>query len=194
MSGTYPASPIFKSVGFKSRHYNLSSETISGRTQVRNIGGQRWEFSAAYSRLSRSEFAPVLAFIMSQRGMAEVFQIVLPEISYKSGNASGTPRVNLVAGYAAGTTSIAIDGLTGTLKAGDLIKFANHSKVYLIIADRTGAGTLTFEPALRQAVVNDELITYNAVPFSVRLDDDVQEYSLGSSSLLDYEVDFIEAV
>mgnify|MGYP003632399528 FL=1 len=94
MSGTYPASPVFASIGFKSQHYNLSSESVSGRTQVRNIGGQRFEFSAQYSKLSRAEFAPVMAFVMAQRGMAETFSIVLPEISAKTGTASGTARAN----------------------------------------------------------------------------------------------------
>jgi hypothetical protein len=192
MSGTYPASPIFKSVGFKSQHYNLSSESLSGRTQVRNIGGQRFEFSADYSRLSRSEFAPVLAFIMSQRGMAETFSIVLPEISSKSGTASGAVLINGTASI--GATSVVIDGLSGTLKAGDMVKFDNHSKVYMITADLTGPGTLSIQPALRVALTNNIGVTYDNVPFLVRLDNDVQEYSLSSSSLLDYEVDFIEAV
>ena len=52
MSGQYPTTPVFESVSFTSKFYNLSSTSLSGRTQVRNIGGQRWEFSAKYSRLS----------------------------------------------------------------------------------------------------------------------------------------------
>jgi hypothetical protein len=192
MSGTYPASPVFNGVGFNSVHYNLSSTSVSGRTQVRNIGGQRFEFSATYPALTRAEFAPVMAFIMAQRGMAETFTIVLPEISTKSGNASGT--VQTVGADAIGETSIAIDGLSGTLKAGDVIKFANHTKVYMIVSDLTGPGTLSIQPGLRQATANDTAITYDDVPFSVRLNNDVQEYDLGLSSLVNYEVDFIEAI
>ena len=192
MSGTYPTSPVFNSVGFNSVYYNLSSTSVSGRTQVRNIGGQRFEFSATYPSLTRVEFAPVLAFIMAQRGMAETFTIVLPEISTKSGSASGT--VQTVGADVVGETSIAIDGLSGTLKAGDVIKFANHDKVYMIVSDLTGSGTLSIQPGLREATANDTAITYDNVPFTVRLNNDVQEYSLGLSSLVDYEVDFIEAI
>jgi len=192
MSGTYPTTPIFQSIGFKSQHYNLSSESISGRTQVRNIGGQRFEFSASYSTLSRSDFAPVLAFVMAQRGMAETFTIVLPEISSKTGNATGSVLTS--ASEAIGQTTISVDGLTGTLKAGDMIKFDNHSKVYMVVSDLTGAGDLQIQPALRVAVPNDTPVTYDNVPFTVRLNNDIQEYALGSASLLDYEVDFIEAV
>ena len=192
MSGTYPASPVFASIGFKSQHYNLSSESVSGRTQVRNIGGQRFEFSAQYSKLSRAEFAPVMAFVMAQRGMAETFSIVLPEISAKTGTASGTARANGAA--VLGATSVNVDGFTGALKAGDMVKFSNHTKVYMITADRSGAGALAIQPALRVALTNDLVMTYNNVPFTVRLNNDVQAYSLASASLLDYEVDFIEAV
>ena len=192
MSGTYPASPIFASVGFKSVYYNLSSQSLSGRTQVRNIGGQRFEFSASYSRLLRSEFTPVLAFVMSQRGMAETFSIVLPEISSTSGTASGTVRTNGTSPI--GDKTIAIDGLTGLLKAGDVIKFASHSKVYMVTQDRSGAGDLSIEPGLEAVVANDTVITYNDVPFLVRLNNDIQEYNIGSASLVDFDVDFIESV
>jgi len=192
MSGTYPASPVFASIGFKSQHYNLSSESVSGRTQVRNIGGQRFEFSAQYSKLSRAEFAPVMAFVMAQRGMAETFSIVLPEISSKTGTASGTALTNGAA--ALGATSVNVDGFTGTLKAGDMVKFSNHTKVYMITADLSGAGALAIQPALRVALSTNSGMTYDSVPFTVRLNNDVQAYSLASASLLDYEVDFIEAV
>ena len=192
MSGTYPALPIFASVGFKSVYYNLSSQSLSGRTQVRNIGGQRFEFSASYSRLLRSEFTPVLAFVMSQRGMAETFSIVLPEISSTSGTATGTVRTNGTSPI--GDKTIAIDGFTGLLKAGDVIKFASHSKVYMVTQDRSGAGDLSIEPGLEAVVANDTVITYNDVPFLVRLNNDIQEYNIGSASLVDFDVDFIESV
>jgi hypothetical protein len=192
MSGTYPTTPIFSTIGFRSVNYNLSSQSISGRTQVRNIGGQRFEFSAQYTRMTRSEFAPILVFTMAQRGSAETFTIVLPQISSKSGDASGTILVNGAADI--GATTVGVDGVTGTLKAGDMVKFANHSKVYMLTADRAGDGNISIQPALRVAVPNDNAVTFDSVPFTVRLNNDVQEFNLGSASLVDYEIDMIEAV
>ena len=192
MSGTYPITQSFNAVGFTSVFYNLSSTSLSGRTQVRNIGGQRVEFTATYPTLTRSEFAPIAAFIMAQRGMAEEFTIVLPEISSKSGDATGTVLTSL--SEAIGQTVISIDGLTGTLKAGDMIKFSNHNKVYMIVSDRAGNGDLAIQPSLTVAVPNNTEITYDNVPFTVRLNNDVQTYDLGLASMLDYEVDFIEAI
>ena len=192
MSGTYPTTPIFSTIGFRSVNYNLSSQSISGRTQVRNIGGQRFEFSAQYTRMTRSEFAPILVFTMAQRGSAETFTIVLPQISSKSGDASGTILVNGAADI--GATTVGVDGVTGTLKAGDMVKFANHSKVYMLTADRAGNGNISIQPALRVAVPNDNAVPFDSVPFTVRLNNDVQEFNLGSASLVDYEIDMIEAV
>lgn len=192
MSGTYPTTPVFNFVNFRSEFFNLSSETISGRIQVRNIGGQRFGFSAAYPPLTRAEFSPVLGFIMAQRGMAETFTIVLPELSSASGTVSGTMSASAVG--AIGDTSIAVDGFTGTLNAGDVFKFANHSKVYQATASRAGAGTLSFQPALVSAVSDNEVITYDNVPFTVRLANDVQEFGVATDLTHEYEVDFIEAI
>lgn len=192
MSGTYPTSPVFNAVNFTSEFFNLSSQTISGRTQVRNIGGQRFTFTASYPRLSRSEFSPVQGFLMAQRGMAETFTIVLPEVSSSSGSATGTIRTS--AAGSIGDTSIAVDGFTGTLKAGDVFKFDNHTKVYMATADRNGTGTLSFQPALVSAVVDNQVINNNNVPFTVRLNNDVQEYSISTDLTYTYEVDFIEAI
>lgn len=192
MSGTYPTSPVFTSANFRSEFFNLSSQTISGRTQVRNIGGQRFTFSAAYPPMTRAEFAPVMGFIMAQRGMAETFTIVLPEVSSSSGSVSGT--ISAAAAGSIGDTSIAVDGFTGTLKAGDVFKFANHAKVYMATADISGSGTLSFQPALVAAVSDNEVITHDNVPFTVRINNDVQEYSIATDLSYSYEVDFIEAI
>ena len=192
MSGTYPTSPVFTSANFRSEFFNLSSQTISGRTQVRNIGGQRFTFTAAYPPMTRTEFSPVMGFIMAQRGMAETFTIVLPDVSSSSGSVSGT--ISAAAAGGIGDTSIAVDGFTGTLKAGDVFKFANHAKVYMATADRSGSGTLAFQPALVAAVSDNEVITHNNVPFTVRLNNDVQEYGIATDLSYSYEVDFIEAI
>lgn len=192
MSGTYPTTPVFSSLNFQGQFFNLSSETISGRMQVRNIGGQRFGFSAAYPSMTRAEFAPVMGFLMAQRGMAETFTIVLPEVSNSSGSVSGTIITNAIG--AIGDTSIAVDGFTGVLKAGDVIKFTGHDKIYMATADRSGTGSLSFQPALVSGVSDNTAISHNNVAFTVRLANDVQEYEISTGLHYKYEVDFIEAI
>jgi hypothetical protein len=193
VSGALPTTPKFSALTFRTKNFNLKTESVSGRVQVRGIGGQRFEFTAVYPPMSRADFAPVYAFIMQQRGMLETFTVTPTKISASTGAASGT--VTTSGSTASGATSATITGLTGTLKAGDFIKFATHSKVYMITADRAGNGALTFEPPLTVTVAGSTAITYNAVPITVRLNGDVQEYSLASDDhLVRYELDLIEAV
>jgi len=192
MAGTYPSTPEFQAINLESKHNNLVSETVSGRQQVRSIGGQRWSFSARYNPMTRAEFQPVFAFVMSQQGRYGTFTIVPPVIGDASGDVSSTALVN--ATTAAGATSVAMDGITGTIKAGDFIKFASHSKVYMVTADRAGAGSVSIEPPLVSGVTDKEAITYDSVPFLMRLANDVQSYNLASNEYYEYELDMIEVL
>jgi len=192
MSGTFPISIGTSSAKIRSKVYNLMSESVSGRIQVRTIGGQRWELTLSFPPLTRAEFAPVQAFVMRQAGMAETFTVVVPELSQASASASGSVTASATA--AIGATSVTLTGLTGTLTTGDFVKFASHTKVYQITADRSGNGAVSIYPALQASVPSGNAITYNSVPFTVRLSDDIQEFSVGVDMLFAYEIDLIEAI
>jgi len=100
--------------------------------------------------------------------------------------------VNKSGGYAVGTTTVVSDGLTGTLKAGDFIKFAGHDKVYSLTAD---SGTsLVIEPPLLSAVADNEGITYNSVPFTVAFTSDVQQMQVAVNGFVSYSVDLVEVI
>lgn len=189
---SYPASPEFSAINVKSTTSNIKSETRSGRIQVRSIGAQKWSFTAKYNDLTRDEFAPVYAFTMTLGGQLNSFDIIPPIISQTSGNATGTVLANGV--HVIGDKTITVDGLTGTIKAGDFVKFNGHSKVYMVTADRTGAGTLTIEPGLLSGVNNNEQIIYNDVPFKMRLTNDVQQFGLSGFDKYAYEIDMIEVI
>jgi len=195
MAGTYPTSPEFASIGFSSEQKTITSTTDSGKMFAVQVDGQRFKFSASYPPMNRSEFAPVYAFIMKQRSQKETFQIALPDLKNAKGDVSGTVTVS--GSHSAGDTTIDITGITGTLKAGDFIKFG-HSKVYMVVEDATGDSstdaTITIEPPLRTALSNAESVTYDDVQFTVRLTNDVQEFNTGDLDLYRFEVDFIEAL
>lgn len=192
MSGTFPTSVGFRSVVINSERSNFRSQSMSGRTTVRNVGGQRWAINVTLPAMKRATFAPVAAFIEQQKSGSESFQIKIPVYGDQSGNASGSILTSTTG--SAGDTSIAIDGISGTLKAGDFFKFANHNKVYMITSDLTGAGTLNFQPELAASVANNEALTYTEVPFTVRLASDVQTYDVGVDSLASYEFDLVEVI
>ena len=189
----YPTSPVFQSVNLQSQSPTLVSEAASGKLQARQIAGQRWVFTASYPPLTRAEFAPVSAFIMQQRGRLNTFTIEIPVVSDSASSATGTLAVN--GAVTAGNTVITVDGLTGSLELGDLVKFNGHDKVYMIVAKSgTNMTSMTVEPPLVDNVANNEAIIYNNVPMKVRLNNDVQEFGLRTDSLVSYEVDFIEAI
>ena len=191
MSGTYPSTPEFSAVKLESLQPNLVTETRTGRRQVRSVGGQRWAFTAKYNDLTRAEFMPVYAFVIAQAGQFETFTIVPPVIGSTAGTATGSVTSSAAS---IGATSVTISGLTGILKAGDFVKFASHSKVYMVAADRSGAGSLSIIPALVAAASSGGTVTYNSVPFTVRLNNDIQSYSLSGYDRYNYEVDLVEAL
>jgi hypothetical protein len=202
MSGTLP-NTNFNAIKFQSNQKTLFSETDSGKTFRRQVQGQKFSFTVSYPPMTRSEFAPIMAFIMKQRSRKEDFTVVFPSYLNAQGNETNTLLVNGV--HAVADTTIAINGFAGDgagrLKAGDLIKFA-HNKVYMIIDDVTSssnASTVTIEPPLRTALANDSSVTYDSVPFNVHLVSDTQEFNSGQvdkdgNLLFVYEFDVIESV
>ena len=202
MSGTLP-NTNFNSINFKSNQKTLVSETDSGKTFRRQIQGQRFSFTVSYPLMTRSDFAPIMAFMIKQRARREDFTVVFPSYLNAQGNETNTLLVNGV--HAVADTTIAIDGFAGDgagrLKAGDLIKFA-HDKVYMVIDDVTSssnASTVTIEPPLRTALANDSSVTYDSVPFNVHLVSDTQEFNSGQvdkdgNLLFVYEFDVIESL
>ena len=187
---SYPTSPAFNAINLSSQNPTLYSEAVNGRQQSRKIGGQKWTFTASYATMSRGEFSPVYAFTVAQNGRHGVFTVVPDGISSTSGTASGTVTTSAAI---KGVTSVTVAGLTGALKAGDVVKFSGHDKVYMLTADRSGDGAMEFTPPLI-AAVGTETVVYNSVPFTVRLANDVQSYKVNSGMFYKYEVDFVEAL
>jgi len=84
---------------------------------------------------------------------------------HTAGTASAGYLINNGAGYAIGIKTVTVDGgALGTLIAGDIISFAGHTQTYTVVSS-VGAGTvtsITFEPGLVAAVVDDEALTKRA--------------------------------
>jgi len=198
MSGALPTSPEFNALSFQDEVNTLVSLSDSGRRFARQIDNQRWKFTCRYVNLSRAEFAPIFAFITKQRGSKETFTISPPNLKNALGSETTTISVN--GAHTAGDNTIAIDGFNadaaGSLKAGDWISFAGHTKVYQVVSDVTpssNAATVTIEPPIIEALANNEVVTYDSVAFTVYLTSSVQSYSMGINNLYNYEFDVSEA-
>ena len=199
MAGAFPISTAkFTSLGIKSIQNTIISKSVSGKKLARQIDGQRWAFTIQIITAKRSDvYGDLMAFIVKQRSGKENFTIVPPEITDARGTASGTPNGTA----SAGATSITLGGTgTGTLKAGDFIKFANHDKVYMVVADQSdiSTGSLTIEPPLTTAVSSSD-IQYDNVPFTVHLTNDIQEFGVvgadkDGNALYQFEFDVEESL
>jgi len=202
MSGALPKTN-FTAINLKNNQKTLVTTTDSGKTFRRQVQGQRFSFTVSYPPMTRSDFAPLMAFIMKQRSRQEAFTVTFPSYLNAQGNETGTLLVN--GSHTATDTTIAIDGFSGDgagrLKAGDFIKFG-HLKVYMVVEDVTSSSnsaTVTIEPPLREALADNSSVTYDSVPFNVHLTSDVQEFATGQvdkdgNLLFSYEFDVIESL
>ena len=187
---SFPTSPTASSIKITGISPTLTSVTHSLKRQARSRGGQRWLIEAGYPAMTRSEFAPLWAFVNAQQGQYNTFTYKPPIYKDTSGTATGTLLVN--GGDSAGDSNITCDGLTGTLKAGDFVKFAGHDKVYTLTADATTS--LAIEPPLMSAVADNEAVTYNDVPFTMAFQDDKQELSMGIDQMVGFSIKLVEVV
>jgi len=198
MAGQFPTSPVAKDAQVGSQQNTIVSITTSGRVQTRQIDGQKFTITLDYPPMTRANFAPIKAFIMKQRARLNTFTVIPPVVSNAQGVASGTISVN--GAITSGATTCTIDGMTtstnGILKAGDYFRFTGQDKVYMAVedlnADGSDEGTLTFEPPLRSNVANDVALVYDNVDFTVRLSNDIQEYSIVTNDLYKYQIDLVE--
>ena len=206
MSGAFPiSSSKFETMGFKSIQNTIISKSDSGKRLARQVDGQRWGFTVSIITGTRSGvYGELMAFIVKQRSGKETFTIVPPELEDARGSETGSVLVN--GNQSAGDTTIAMDAFAGDgagrFKAGDLIKFASHTKVYMVVSDVTSssnAATVTIEPPLLVALADDSVVTYDNVPFTVHLTNDIQEFGVAGADkdgalLYQFEFDVEESL
>ena len=108
----------------------------------------------------------------------------------------------MVGSHVSGDASIVLDGFianqTGALKAGDLIKFANHSKVYMVQTDidanSSGQLTVLISPNLVTTLADNEAVTVNKPSFTVYLENNEIMYSTDASGFYSISFDVREVI
>ena len=200
MSGQFPTSPNFRSINFKDNRPTLLNQTLSGKKQVRQIGGQYFSFTVAMPPLQQEKAQEIFAFLQKQKGSFEDFTIVAPLDNLGAGKAE--TDIQVVGAHTAGDASISLDGFaasqTGALKAGDIIKFANHSKVYMvqsdIDSDSSGALTVLISPNLVSSLADNEVVTVNKPSFTVYLESNEVMYTTNASGFYNISFDVREVI
>ena len=200
MSGAFPTSPSFRALNFKDNRPTLVNQTLSGRKQVRQIGSQYFSFTVQMPPMTQTDSQAVFAFLQKQKGSFENFTITHPL------NNLGASKIEtdilVVGSHSVSDATIALDGFTanttGALKAGDLIKFANHTKVYMvqsdIDSDGTGALTVSISPNLITTLADNEAVTVNKPSFTVYLETNEIMYTTDPTGLFTISFDVREVI
>tara|TARA_R110000764_G_scaffold44175_2_gene99453 strand:- start:483 stop:1088 length:606 start_codon:yes stop_codon:yes gene_type:complete len=200
MSGQYPTTVNFTSLQFKDNRPTLLNQTLSGRKQVRQIGSQYFSFTVQMPPMKQEDSQAYFAFLQKQKGSFEDFTIAAPLDNLGAGKLQ--TDIQVVGAHVVADASIALDGFTanqtGSLKAGDLIKFANHSKVYMVQSDTasssSGALTVLISPPLVQALTDNNAVTVNKPQFTVYLENNEIMYSTSSSGFYSISFDVREVI
>lgn len=203
--GTWPSTIGFRTVDFESQTQTRITETQSGRTVRFSTATNKYTARIRYPFMSVAEFRPIQAFATRANGSLNSFDIVFPTISDTIGGyPNQTVYVSSAAAIGASSVTITSDQVSSTiLKAGDVVRFANHTKVYMVTTDISsdGAGVATLEifPTLIQAIEDDSAggsvgVTVNQVPFRMFIDNDVQVYKHQLDGTVSYEFDLVEDI
>lgn len=155
-SGTWPQFPP-----------GLDSWGVSGKGQFRTTleVGRVWEEGYPPLRYNSSTTRAFLSYVNKLYRERTIFEIMHYHLQTPLGTISGSTTVN---GASQTGTSITVTAITGTLKQGDIIKFAGLNLVYDITADRSnGATSLSIYPPIFSggSPANGAAITYTGVKF-----------------------------
>ena len=203
--GTWPSTPGFNAVNLKAVTQTKQTQTVSQKTYRASTGTSRFEATIRYPNTSASDFRPTQAFAARALGSLNTFDIVLPVVSNTSGNfPSQTVFVSAAASVGASSVTVTSDQASSTiLKAGDVVRFENHTKVYMLTADATsngsGIATLNITPNLIVALDDDSAggntsVTVNAVPFRCFLSNDIQQFKHAVTEFISFEFDITEDI
>lgn len=196
MAYTYPTSPGFRDITLRLDDPSISFRSQNGKRIIRKVSGHIWSGTLTYPPMTAATFAPVRGFIAKLRGEYNTFTIIPPNLATPQG--TQTTDTTVAANASAGAITANISGGTvgATFKAGDVLKFSNHDKVYMITDDATvsgaGTATLNFVPPLVSAITTSHTAKHSSVPFTMALTNKIQEFKTSVDGLNMYELDMIE--
>jgi hypothetical protein len=188
---SFPINPGFQAVNFKVNTPGQTSETFSGKFRRVGFGISYYSFEVQYPQMTPIDSGTVQGFVAQAFGPQLSFEIVIPKVSYsKLGNLQTDSNVFTTTPLSAGAKSVSITNAGANrfiLAAGDFFKFSNHSKVYMCVspcqADPSGNATLFFSGGCVRPVPGSTPLTITAVPFTCVLDNDLQEWTVGTGGI-----------
>jgi len=151
--------------------------------------GQRWEASVSIPTLRREYTAPWKAFLTALKGRRGTFLLSDPDYVSPRGTATSATITGTVGSETATIT------MTGTLLAGDYIQIGTllNSRLYQVLEDQTGSGTISVWPALRSSPTA-EAVNLSSPSGLFRLADNQTSWAIDSSSSYSISFDCMEVI
>lgn len=178
----------FSDVKISSNIKNVIQETLNGRDIVQNIGTQKWVIDATLPKMEENDYLPVAGMLASQLGAYGEFQIRIP---------IGDSNIDLSPGTASSTALSGSDVINtnthGNVLPGTFIRFANHTKIYMVKSFSSTQISVT--PRLANDVTTGTIIIYNQPTMTVRLNGDFEGFSVGTDGIsLAYDLRMVEVI
>jgi hypothetical protein len=175
----------------------VSISPFSGQQQTQDWQASYLEASISMPALTHAQAQQWIAFLMSLRGQANVFQFGDPLAAVPRGSALGTPLVD-----GAGQTGylVATKGWTasaaGVLLPGDWIQIGYRIYRTLAIATADGAGKLVLSiwPQLRESPADGAAITLTNTKGLWRLMENARKWSITGSRMYGMQFNIREAL
>lgn len=155
-------------------------------TQVYTHQGARWEAEVTLPPLTYAEARSVEAFIIGLKGREGTFTF---------GNPLHTDSANIVT---SGTTAIRSETLTTSagstaVSAGAYFRLGTY--LYMVTADKSsGAGTLEFQPPLREAIATGQALDFTQPQSLWRMAANDVSWSTNEASLQGFSFAMVEAL
>jgi hypothetical protein len=174
--------------------------SLTGDRYVAVIGNSNWQFTLRSAPFTRND--PSDSKMPLSTDGTDVFTFTIPTpLDDSKGTVSGTVSVSSSttdgAAPTPGSFTVKVSGGTGTLKAGDFIKFSNHSKVYMLSADvdldGSSEDTMLVYPGLVKDVTGATVV-YDNVQIKATPLNQPFEYSIGNDDLIEWEQTFREII
>ena len=182
------------SISLVSVHPTRIATTLNGIEQRASGTGQYYRITAEYSNLTQAQVRQIMAHMAGESGPLNSFTFQLP--TYLGTITGSGASMGTVGTTAIGSSSVSLtvgSGSSPYFKAGDLFKFANHTKVYQATADSTTT-SLVFKPPVRAAVPTSTAITTTSLSMTVRYATDNQEFSINTDQYSSFSIEFIEVL
>ncbi|MDW5417750.1 hypothetical protein R6242_14360 [Iodobacter sp. CM08] len=175
---TFPNSLAPSAINMGSQSTTLVSKSHSGKRQARKFGTTLVTFDVSWTNLNRVQMGELWGFVQAQSGQFGVFDF-FPAL-YRDSSNSNAPVSAIVGVIAlARQRRVQISGLPASktvLNAGDLIRFDNHPKAYLLaeptVSDASGNAVMVLTFDLLRDVPATRVVFFKYVGVQMSLVDD----------------------